>query len=508
MTAINSLFVFISKKGYIVPLLAFLLPLLVRLIPEVLVGSYVIGFDTMGFYVQNIFTWLYGGVDFWSYLAVAPLFYALLMSLVSAGIPIVVALKVLSPLLLGLLGLSIYYYAHSGLGWSPIKSLAPALLGTIYFVALRISWDMLRNELGLIFLFVVLTFLIQIKAGSWKRYFLLSLAMVAVVLSHQLAAVIMLGIVIFTVFHDLFEKNFQKSLVLVVVALPAAVFALVVYFFAVVPDGFQNYATSTELLLANWLGFSSYPSMLLSELGFFLFCFLPLLPLVVFGFKCLGDFQLRCWVVLSLVLLLVPFAFVSPYRWLLLLVYPFAFFVVEAVSRLNSLKWNRFNKGLQKVVVVYLILSTGILSFGYIFSTPDQPFSYFSPQYLNSYYYYQIPSSMQQNTLSVVDFQGTLDALRWFEENKPVDGVLLTHTAFYSWALLALNDTEVIWNYEFGDPLNAAFLAVQEGHTRIFLVWWIDGLGWYTQPSLPSVFQEVYRSERIAIYLYDVVADT
>ena len=251
MTAINSLFVFITKKGYIVPLLAFLLPLLVRVIPEVLVGPYVIGFDTMGFYVQNIFALLYEGVDFWSYLAVAPLFYALLMSLVSAGIPIVVALKVLPPLLLGLLGLSIYYYAHSGLGWSSIKSLAPALLGTIYFVALRISWDMLRNELGLIFLFVVLTFLIHIKAGSWKRYLLLSLAMVAVVLSHQLVAVIMLGIVLFIVFHNLFEKNFQKSLVLIVASLPAAVFALVVYFFAVVPDGFQNYATSTELLLAN-----------------------------------------------------------------------------------------------------------------------------------------------------------------------------------------------------------------------------------------------------------------
>ena len=506
MTAINSLFVFISKKGYIVPLLAFLLPLLVRLIPEVLVGSYVIGFDTMGFYVQNTLAWLHGGVDFWSYLAVAPLFYVLLMSLVSAGVPIVIVLKVFSPLLLGLLGLSIYYYAHKGLGWSSFKSLAPALLGTIYFVALRISWDMLRNELGLIFLFVALTFLSQLKTGSWKQYFVLSLAMIAVVLSHQLVAVILLGVVIFTVFHGLLQKSFQKSLALIVASLPASVFSLVVYFFAVVPDGFQNYATSTELILANWLGFSSYPSMLLSELGFFLFCFLPLLPLVVFGFKCLGDFQLRSWIILSLFLLLIPFAFVSPYRWLLLLIYPFVFFVVEAVSHLKSIKWKRFNTSLQKIVIFYLILSTVVLSFGYIFSTPDQPFSYFSPQHFNSYYY-QIPSAMQQNTISVADFQGTVDALRWFEENKPVGGLLLTHTAFYSWALLVLNDTDVIWNYEFGDPVNAASLAVQEGHTRVFLVWWIDGLGWYTQPSLPLVFQEVYRSERIAIYFYDIAAD-
>ncbi|MDR0493685.1 MAG: hypothetical protein LBH74_08640 [Nitrososphaerota archaeon] len=492
---------FITKKWYLIPLLAFLLPLIVRIIPEVLVGPYIVGFDTMGFYAPNTLEWLYGGIDFWRYLAVAPLFYAFLMSLVSAGMSVIVALKVLSPLLLGLLGLSIYCYAHKGLGWSSLKSLAPALLGTIYFVALRISWDMLRTELGLIFLFIVLTLLTQIKGGSWKRCVVLSLAMVAVVLSHQLVAVIMLGVVVFTVVHDLFYKDFRKSVILLVTTFPAAVFALVVYFFAAVSVGFQDYTTSTELLLGGWLGFSSYPDMLLSEVGFFLFCFLPLLPLVVFGFKRLCDFQLRCWLVLSLFLLLLPFAFVSPYRWLLLLVYPFAFFVVDAVSGLRVIRWKRFKITAQKIAIFYLVLSTVIFSFGYLFSPPERPFFYFSPQCINSYSY-QIPTSMQQNTISVADFQGTINALRWFEENKKPGDLLLTHTVFYSWALLTLNDVAVV-NYDFGDPVEAASIAKQDGYAQIFLVWWIDGEGWYAQSSLPSVFQEIYRSERIAIYFYD-----
>ena len=68
--------------------------------------------------------------------------------------------KIISPLLLGFLGLSVYGYAKRGLGWSPSKSLFVAFLGTIYFVALRASWDQLREEFGLIFFFIVLMLLL------------------------------------------------------------------------------------------------------------------------------------------------------------------------------------------------------------------------------------------------------------------------------------------------------------------------------------------------------------
>jgi hypothetical protein len=498
---VHSTFAFAAKNRYVIPLLAFLLPLAVRAIPEVLIGPYIVGFDTMAFYVPNTLAWLYGGVDVWGYLAVAPLFYTILMSIVATGIPLIIALKVIPPLLLGFLGLSIYYYARKGLGWSSIKSLAPALLGTVYFVALRVSWDMLRNELGIIFLFVVLTLLTQIRNSSWKRYLLLSLTMMAVVLSHQLAAVIMLAIVAFTIVYELFRKDLRKPAKLIAATLPAAVFFLVIYFIAVVPAGFQDYTASAESPLANWLGFSSYPAMLLTEAGFFLYCFLPLLPLAILSFKKLCDFQLRCWLLLSLILLLIPFAFVSPYRWLLLLIYPFAFFVTESVSRLKTIKWKRFKLTVHRIAILYLIVSTGILSFGYIFKPPEQPFVYFSPQYIN-YYSYQIPTSMQQNTISIADFQGTTNALQWFRDNENTSALLLTHTAFYSWALLSL-DTDRIRNYGFDDPAKAAALAMQEGHTQIFLVWWINGGGWYAQSTLPPVFQEVYRSERIAIYFYN-----
>ena len=166
-----------------------------RAVPEILMGQYLVGFDTIGYYVPNTLTWLGNGVSFWSLMSSAPLVYILLMGITSIGVPIIVTLKILGPLVLGLLGFATYYYAHKGLSWSSKKSLMVAILSTLYFVALRISWDMFRSELALIFLFLTLTILqknwIRIRNGL-----LLSLMMALVVFSHQLVAIIMFAIII------------------------------------------------------------------------------------------------------------------------------------------------------------------------------------------------------------------------------------------------------------------------------------------------------------------------
>jgi len=64
----NSLSALFGKVG-VFPLLAFVIPLVVQAIPEVLMGSFVVGFDTLGYYVPNTLTWLNDGVNFWNFLA-------------------------------------------------------------------------------------------------------------------------------------------------------------------------------------------------------------------------------------------------------------------------------------------------------------------------------------------------------------------------------------------------------------------------------------------------------
>ena len=493
----------IRNRDVIFPALAFVIPLAVRVIPEILMGPYILGFDNLAFYVPNTLLWLHNGINLCGFLSVAPLFYSIFMSIVAFGGSPVFTLKIISPFLLGFLGLSIYAYAKRGLSWSLPKSTFVALLGTVYFVALRASWDQLREELGMTFFFVVLTLLMLLinrKDSSWKRYVVLSLAMMAVVLSHQLVAVLMFGAIIGTVVYSLFRKDFKWSIDLVVVSLPAALYFVIVYLSGVAQSGVLDYSTNVVSLLATWTGFASYQSMLISEGGFFLYCFLPLLPLVVIGLWRFGNLQLRSWLLLTLILMFIPLASVSPYRWVLLLTYPLAFFATDALSRLKSIKWKRFKFTVHRIAILYLVLSTAILSFGFIFMASENPFFYFNSEHYNNYVY-EIPTSMLQNTVSITDCPATVNALQWFKDNLNSSALLLTHAAFYGWALLTLNSTQVM-NYGFGDPVNAATAAVQEGHTQIYLIWWIPGQGWYDLPTLPSLFHEVYSSGKIAIYSY------
>jgi hypothetical protein len=214
----------------------------------------------------------------------------------------------------------------------------------------------------------------------------------------------------------------------------------------------------------------------------------------------LRNLQLGSWLLFSTFLVLLPIATVSPYRWLLMLAYPLAFYATDTLSRLKSIKWKRYKFAVRRIAILYLVLSTAVLSFGYIFMNPQQPFLYFNPQHFNNYSY-QIPTSMLQNTISITDCQDTDNALLWFKDNANSRSILLTHTVFYSWALLTLNATQVK-NYEFDAPDVAARAAAQGEDSQIYLIWWTNGHGWYNQPTLPSSFTEVYHSGEIAIYSY------
>ncbi len=493
------------NQGILFLVLAFLIPLLVRTIPEILMGPYITGFDTLGFYVPNTLIWLHGGFSLWGFLSTAPLFYTIFMSLVAVGGSLVFVIKIISPILLGFLGLSIFVYARKGLCWSFPKSSFVAFLGTLYFVALRASWDQLREELGLVLFFVVLTLLLtNKKGGSWKNYIPLSLAMMAVVLSHQLMSVLMLGVIVFNVAYNLFHKDFIKSIRLIATSLPAILYFILIYLAGVTQSGFLNYSTNVGSPLLSWTGFTSYQSMLTSVGGFFFYCFVPLLPFIVVGLWRFKNLQLRSWFILSLILMLLPLASVSPYRWVLLLTYPFAFFATDALSGLKSIKRKpRLKFSIYKIAILYLVLSTAILSFGFIFMTSENPFFYYNPNYLNKYPY-QIPTSMLQNTVSVIDCHDTLNSLQWFKNNVNSSGLLLSHTVFYGWALLELNESRVR-SYGFDNPVNATISIAQEGHIQLYLIWWVRGQGWYAQPTLPTPFQEVYHSGRIAIYSYQPI---
>ena len=491
---------FRQNGNLMLPFLAFAIPLIVRAIPEILMGQYLVGFDNVGYYVPNTLTWLGNGVSFWSLMSSAPLFYILLMGTTSLGAPIVVTLKILGPLLLGLLGFVAYNYAHKALSWSSKKSLVLTILSTLYFVALRISWDMFRSELALVFLFLMLI-LLQKNGNTLRNGFFLSLTMIFVVLSHQLIAIIMFVIIISTIASFYFKKKKAELKRILISSIPAVLlFGLIIYinyfiFSSPIMDYSVNYAGGFESLAA-----TSHPELVIDTLGFLVICYLPLVPLLIFGFRrSKNNIQLKAWILWILLPLLIviisPTTFflggVLPYRWILLLTYPLSFYAVEG---LFAIKWNWY-KIVYKIVVGFII---AFLSVGFLILPNSGALDYFG-----SYPTY-IPKSMLQNTVQLSDCQDTANALLWTKNNMPGNGYLLVHEAFYGWATLSFNNSRLI-PYFFGNPSDAVDNLQQRNNSNpLYLIWWINGTGWYGQSTVPAMFKELFQSGNIAIYQYSV----
>ncbi len=492
-----------ANGSWLIPLLAFLIPLLIRAVPEILMGPYLTGFDTMAHYVPTLLHWQTGNVDLASFLATAPLFYSFTLLFISGGGSLIIVLKVFSVVLHGFLGLSIFGYAKKGLGWGSSKSLIVALIGTLYFVALRISWDMLRTEMALIFLFVTLM-LFNFKSdisGSWKRYTLLALAMSLVVLSEQLLAAILFGVVGLTFLYDLVRKRLLEAKRLAIFSLPAIALFFALFFLSPnVPEFRLIFGFSQN---DGWLalfGFSSYEALFISAAGFLVFCFLPLIPFIVLGFKRIKNLQLQTWVLLCVVLSFVPLVSPSNLRWTMLLVYPFSFFVVEGLSRLKHVSLRRVAPRFYATCGVLLVLVTCLFSGGFMFLPPQTPFVYFSAPV--NQYTYQVPTSMLQNTVPIADCPDVVASMQWLNNHMNRSDCLLSHRAFFGWATYYLSNSSQIVLYEYDNPAEVAPAVSSQVNGAVYLVWWVDGQGWYGQSDVSSVFHEVYTSGNIVVYQY------
>jgi hypothetical protein len=121
--------------------------------------------------------------------------------------------------------------------------------------------------------------------------------------------------------------------------------------------------------------------------------------------------------------------------------------------------------------------------------------------YFTAFPYYT-PSSMLQNSVPLEDCDDVVKALSWAKENVGRDGFLLAHDAFYGWALSFL-DRDKIVPYGYGDPEAIARESSIHGLGNLYLIWWVSGEGWHGMVNTPASFETVFRSNNIAVYLYN-----
>lgn len=522
---VTSFFSNFRVSGWKALVIAFLVGFAVRLVPELLSYPHAIGFDTV-YYAWRIRS---GVVWYnWSEVFSSWLLYGFLVPVQNLvrGDPFTV-LKVAAPLLFGLNTSGIYYFARKALNWTDRKALFSGLVFSFQIAALAISWDLYRNILGLGFLLFAFAFLKDV-GKSLKASLFFVLFSVLVMFSHQFTSIILFIVVLGVVAFMALKEAMKTAIRVLGFFVPALAVLLGQVYFVAFPVAYavppENVLASLQLtghyhgvfsLFTNYLSvfdtvqsYSSYLVLFSHVFSLFVLLFVLVLPLVLIGF-----FRNKLLVFWSGLLLVGGFgALVVPWfapdmwsRWMLMLVYPFTFYLVNGVGKIwraggssarpiwIKLNWLRISKNVAKSL---LVLSSCL---GLVFMACPLLYGRIGVVSLPTTVNY-VPSSMQSNTLPLVDVDSTVNALKWVNSRMSSNSAFLAQYAFYWWSQLYLDNTHKIVDFT-NDFIAAIATANVHGFNTLYFVWWNTDIGWYGI-TVPNSFVRLMSFDRISVYLY------
>ena len=491
-TAIRSV---LNIRGVHYATIVFVIAFSTRLIPELLSPNYPVGYDVAiySYQVPHIHE-----RPLPSLLRGTPMFYLIAWALLRAtGIDVLLLLKLMGPLMYGLLMLSFYVFLRKALGWDRRWSLLCATICALQVPALRLSWDLFRNELGLAMLFL---FMASASGRSRPRWLITTLLALLTTLSHQLASVSMFIWSFFQIISAR-DRNREYMTKMVLCLLPSATlfsYQLAAYLGLLPPPApvkverviirlqppnpranrpFTNY-----FLCANFLG-TDYLGLVRTFLKLLLICYLPLCPLALMGLKRHRALDLlTVWFSIgAFSFLLCPqaYPFYSFFRWLMFLVFPISAYAINGLARIKS-KTQYWRYVLACALIAYLLMGVSYAS-GTIYCINDED--------VNAY----LPWSLMQSTIGVGQIDDCIACLQWLNHHAGDNAVLITEQRFYAWALNFLDRRIAIAWYPHGYPIDLVPIAsVLEEYEEAYLIW-------YSGYNVPG-FREVFTSHDIAIY--------
>jgi hypothetical protein len=494
----------------------------VRLIPELLAFPLPIGFDTIYYAaaMKSGVIWAHWSSFFTS----SWLLYALIVPLYGLlQVDPFLLLKVVAPLLFGLNVAGVYWFSRKMLGWNLRMSVLAGVFFALQLASLRISWDLLRNTLGLGILLFALSY---VKEVNSKRGFVLfaSLALLSV-FAHEYAAVTLLVVVLGLLGWRLVKRQLDsRSIRLSLATLPAlTVFlvGIVLRFFPVRSDVETNVISAGDSVTAKVGGlpflvdylhiqssvdsYASYSNLALSVGLLFAVLFLPYLFLIVKGFFRNGVLNL--WTGLLLVgafgCLLTPFAALQYWhRWMFMLVYPFTFYAVNGFGRLLN-KFHKknihFSSWFSDRKASTMILLTFSLGIAYLATPLLMVYTNASVPVVSGTYLYFSTSP----TVPYEDANSVVEAMSWFNDHLDAVSCVALQHAFLYWGELYLDKSHTIVHFT-NDVNSAVSTAFSNGFSRVFFVWWNEPIGWYGI-SVPESFARVQDFGRISVYVYEGV---
>jgi len=508
--------------------LCFILGFIVRLIPEILAFPYPISWDMVhyAYFMRVGIVWPHWGSFFTS----TWLLYAFLFPIHNQfGIDSFLLLKITGPVLFGFNVCGVYWFARSVLNWKGKRSLLVAGFFAVQLASLRISWEFLRNTLGLGLLLFTLPLIKKLDSKrGFAAFILLSLL---TVFGHEYAAATLLVISSALIILGLVKGKEQQKVRakrLIFAISPSLTVFLVGLYLRMFPVPYEHpppvgpnlvYAKDTVqssygkmFFFVDYLGMNTsidiYPNYLflvLSVVALFALLYGSYIYLVWKGF--FRNEVLDIWTGLLLFgsfnCVVTPFfALQYWHRWMFMLVYPFTFYAVNGLEVL----WKRMKK--EKISVNLrmlkgfrdkasaMVLATVLL--GAIYSAT--PFLMVNVGF-GIYALFPVCRYFASSpTVPYQDVNGTIQAIHWLKDNMNGDSCAVMHSAFVAWAKLYLENSHNVIGYRNNVTL-ALDLALQEGYKHIYFVCWNRNIGWYGV-YVPKGFVEIERFNRISVFEY------
>jgi hypothetical protein len=492
---------------------SFLFAGILRIIPEIVAWTRVIGYDLIAYYAP-VLSYFDLTPSQLRLLLLTPNYSPLLYLLLAPSARIfgeLITLRSCAVFTYALLGAAVFIFTQKQLEWSPRAGLFTSILTASYFVTLRIGLDLLKNVLGLVLLLTILALMKDShESVRWRIPIIILAIMLAA--THQISFLVLLFAALGSAAFSLLSGRGSAAVRILASVLPAvAVFLSLTFLVAGTGSAFFSAKGVTVYFLplnaqgtptspfVNYLAqYGSYTALTTDVSQLFLFLYLPILPLMVLGLhrdRVLGLVTLAL-LPGSFSLMMFPDAGLGLwYRWMFVLAIPFAFYAangsLKLVRRVKNKKRRVYAAGL-------ILLILGSLGFCFAVLPAETPLTYFIRPELRPYF----PSSMQTSTIPLGDEQDATAILEQLDTMMGSDSVLLVHESFYGWASLAITGNTTIIDYHLGEPTDALPLAKQLGFTRIYWIWWVPGYEWHNYRAPLSLFKPILQSGHLAVFLY------
>lgn len=460
---------------------------IVRGIPEILAGAYPIGFDTVTWYAPFLSAARTQGIDVALTALVeeqtAPGLYLLLVAF--APFPSIspwTVVKVLGPLLLGVLAVVVYAFGRTALEWPRRKAFLGATFAVLLFAVLRMSWDEYRGILGYSLFLVAFLAIVARR----PRYGMFVAASLGVAVTHELAsALLFLTLLGFVAVRG--WRTRSRGIQLAVLGL--LLIALLYYAHWIIPvsrttDVFAGPVPAARLPIglvdAGLLAAFWVPIIFLATILYhFALVGLPFLP----ALRGAGPppLPLLLWIAplafLSTAPIWSPFAAAPVWeRWVLMLSVPLGLWAFDGLRRLSRRK------------AAGVILVVAIMSAGFLVPPPEFAFPLYATPATTSH----MPSSMVQSTIPLSDVPGVLALAEYFQRLRIDGDVLYVHLVFSGWVRVGVPAGPYAIYLHWADVQDSAR----------WVIWWLPGEGWYPDESPDGRFVPLATSGHVALYRY------